>query len=141
MMLPASLLGIASLAFERMLYSLAAGSALTAVVALALRLTPRKNSQTRFAVWFATLLAVVALPLLGSAWRPHAVSAGSPAALLTISATWAFMVVSLWAALALVGVLRVGLGLWHVRRVRRGCLPIDPGLLSADLQETLDQFR
>jgi beta-lactamase regulating signal transducer with metallopeptidase domain len=141
MMLPASLQGIAGLAFERMLYSLAAGSALTAVVALVLRLTPRKNSQTRFAVWFATLLAVVALPLFGSAWGSHAVNAGSPAALLTIPATWAFIVVSLWAALALAGVLRVGLGLWQVRRLRRSCLAIDPQLLSADLQDTLDEFR
>jgi beta-lactamase regulating signal transducer with metallopeptidase domain len=141
MILPASLHGIAGLAFERMLYCLAAGSALTGVVALGLRLASRKNSQTRFAVWFATLLAVVALPLFGAGWRPQVMSPAVPGALVTIPATWAVVLVSLWAALAAAGVLRIGIGLWRIRRLRRSCVAIDPRLLSADLQGILSDFR
>jgi beta-lactamase regulating signal transducer with metallopeptidase domain len=141
MILPASLHGIAGLAFERMLYCLAAGSALTGVVALGLRLAPRKNSQTRFAVWFATLLAVVALPLFGAGWRPQVMNSAVPGALVNIPSTWAVVLVSLWATLALAGVLRIGIGLWRIRRLRRTGVAIDPQLLSADLQETLRDFR
>jgi beta-lactamase regulating signal transducer with metallopeptidase domain len=141
MILPASVHGMAGLAFERMLYCLAAGSALIGVVALGLRLSPRKNSQTRFAVWFSTLMAIVALLLFGAAWRSHVTSSPGPGALFTIPATWAVVVVSLWAALAVGGVLRVGIGLWRIQRLRRSCVAIDPQLLSLDLQEILADFR
>src|SRR5215469_1892156 len=92
--------GIASLAFERMLFSVGAGSALAGVVALGLRLTPKSNSQTRFAVWFATLLAIVALPLFGAGWRSQVMNPAARVALVTIPATWAVILMSLWAALA-----------------------------------------
>jgi beta-lactamase regulating signal transducer with metallopeptidase domain len=141
MILPASLHGIAGLAFERMLYCLAAGSALTGAVALGLRLSPRKNSQTRFAVWFATLLAVVALPLFGAGWRPQVMNPAASGALVAIPATWAFVLVALWAVLAMAGVLRVGIGLLRIQRLRRSCAAIDPQLLSAELQEILSDFR
>jgi beta-lactamase regulating signal transducer with metallopeptidase domain len=139
--LPASLHGIASLAFERMLYCLAAGSALAGVVALWLRLTPRRNSQTRFAIWFATLLAIVALPFFSAGWRPQVINTVAPGALVTIPVTWAVILVSLWAALALAGVLRIGIGLLRIQRLRRSCIAIDPQLLSADMQEILADFR
>jgi len=141
MILPASMQGMAGLAFERMLYCLAAGGSLTAIVALGLWLSPRRNSQTRFAVWFATLLAIVALPLFGAGWRSQVMVPAAPGALVSIPATWAVILVSLLAALALAGVLRVGMGLWRIRQLRRGCAAIDPRLLSTDLRETLADFR
>jgi beta-lactamase regulating signal transducer with metallopeptidase domain len=141
MILPAGVHGMAGLALERMLYCLAAGSALTGVVAFGLRLLPRKNSRTRFAVWFSTLLAIVALPLLGAVWRSHVTSQPAPEALFTIPGTWAVVVVALWAALAAAGVLRVGIGLWRIQWLRRSCAAIDPQLLSPDLQQILADFR
>jgi len=141
MMLPTSLHGIAGLAFERMLFSVAAGSALAGVVALGLKLTPKSNSQTRFAVWFATLLAIVALPLFGAGWRSQVMNPAAPVALVTIPATWAVIVMSLWAALAVAGVLRIAIGLMRIQWLRRRCVAIDPQLLSADLQEILTDFR
>jgi beta-lactamase regulating signal transducer with metallopeptidase domain len=141
MMIPTSLHGIASLAFERMLFSVAAGSALAGVVALGLKLTPQRNSQTRFAVWFATLLAIVALPLFADGWRLHVMNPAAPVALVTIPATWAVILLSLWAALAVAGVLRIGIGLLRIQWLRRSCVAIDPQLLSADLQEILTDFR
>jgi beta-lactamase regulating signal transducer with metallopeptidase domain len=137
---PASLHGIAGLAFERMLYCLAAGSALAVVVALGLRLTPGRNSQTRFVVWFATLLAIVALPLFGAGWRPQVMNPSAPGAVVTIPATWAVVLVALWAILAVAGVLCIAIGLWRIQRLRRNSAAIDPQLLSAELQEILTDF-
>src|SRR5215472_3511706 len=141
MMVPTSLHGIASLAFERMLFSVVAGSALAGVVALGLKLTPKRNSQTRFAVWFATLLAIVALPLFSAGWRSQVMNPAAPVALVTIPATWAVILMSLWAALAVAGVFRIGIGLLRIQWLRRSCVAIDPQLLSADLQEILTDFR
>jgi hypothetical protein len=44
--------GIAPAAVEGMVYSLIEGTILALLIYLVLRLVPRKNSGTRFTVWF-----------------------------------------------------------------------------------------
>ena len=48
----------------RLLNTAVEGIVLVAFVLLLLRLTGPQNSGTRFAIWFAALLAIVALPFL-----------------------------------------------------------------------------
>jgi beta-lactamase regulating signal transducer with metallopeptidase domain len=147
MTLPPNLHWLAAVAFERMLYCLAEGTALAIVVAVALRLVPQKNSQTRFAVWFATLVAVVVLPVLqmgtgfGAAGQSRIAGLDSRRALLTISTSWAEYILLGWAALAGAGLLRVAAGVWQVRGLRRGCAELDSRSLSAELQAVVAESR
>ena len=115
MSLPANLNWMAAVALDRMLYCLVEGIALAALLSLAMRLFPPKTSRTRFAVWFSALIAVAVLPLLGVAGMTagHArtiPTAGPGKALLTIPASWAESILAVWAALAFLGLLRVGAG-------------------------------
>jgi beta-lactamase regulating signal transducer with metallopeptidase domain len=143
MMIPGNTHWIAALAFERMLYCLAEGTALAALMALALRLVPKKNSQTRFTVWFTTLLAVVLLPIVGvGTGSPQTQPGAAPTqALFTISTAWAEYIIVAWAVLAGAGLLRLAAGLWQVRRLRRGCAELDSQHLSAELQGAVADLR
>src|SRR5882672_1253551 len=93
----ASIQWIASAAAEHLLYSVAEGTVLALIVWVLLRLVPRRNSHTRFAAWFATLLAVAVLPLfsahpVGAPWRSQAAGITSEHALITVSSTWAVVI-------------------------------------------------
>src|ERR1041384_8543542 len=105
---------LASIAAERLLFSLGVGTLLAVIVWLLLRIFPRKDSRTSFAVWFATLVITAALPLVGL----FAAHRGGRSAVVTVSAGWAVYLFMGWATIALVGLLRVGMALWQVRRLR-----------------------
>jgi beta-lactamase regulating signal transducer with metallopeptidase domain len=134
---------IAAMVLERMLYCLAEGSAVAAVVAVVLRLTPERNSRSRFAVWLATLAAVVTLPVVQMGMevaRQTGMSADSSHALVTLSGTLAQYIVLAWATVAGVGLMRVGASLWQIRRVRRDCFPMNPDLLGPELRTLIDEY-
>ena len=132
----------ASVAFERMAYSLVEGSLLTLVIALVLRLVPAKASQTRFVVWLSALFGIVAVTLFGlqGASGIHSYSA-SKLALLTLPISFALGVVAVWALLAAIGVLRIGLGLWQLGKVRRQCEPVNIEKLPAHARELIESFQ
>jgi hypothetical protein len=74
-----------------------------------LRLVGRRNSSTRFAVWFFALLAIAMLPVLGvAASSARLTSAGSAGSAITVPRSWALDIFLVWAAIAGVAVLRVG---------------------------------
>jgi len=56
----------AQIPVERILNALPEGILVALFVWALLRILGRQNSGTRFAVWFLTLLTVIALPVLGS---------------------------------------------------------------------------
>jgi len=132
---------IVALALDRMVYSLVAGTSLVAIVTVALRLTPQKNSQTRFTVWFAALLAVLALPFLGAEWRPQLAYLTPHNSLVIIPESWALVILCGWVVVAGSGVIRLVAGMWQVRRLRLGCTEIDPRLLGPELQRIVDEFK
>jgi beta-lactamase regulating signal transducer with metallopeptidase domain len=141
MTLPGSTHWIVALVLDRMVYSLVAGTALVAIVTVALRLTPQKNSQTRFAVWFAALLAVLALPFLGAEWGARVANLTPHNALVIIPESWALILLCGWVVVAGAGVIRLVAGLWQVRRLRVGCTEISPRLLGPELQKAIDEVR
>jgi beta-lactamase regulating signal transducer with metallopeptidase domain len=130
-----------ALALDRILYCLAEGTALALGVSLILRVVPKRNSQTRFVVWFSTLLAIAMLPLLGAAWRPEAISSVSRHALVTIPAAWAGYIILGWAVLAGAGLARVATGLWQIRALRRASPEIDIQVLGQEVQARIKEFR
>jgi beta-lactamase regulating signal transducer with metallopeptidase domain len=135
----------AEMAFARILYCLVEGTVLAAAVGVTLRLAPTKNSRTRFAVWFATLAAVVLLPVLQLGMELGKGSgrlspSGSPHALLTLSSTWVEYIILGWVLLAGLGLLRVAVSLRQIRRLRRDCVTIDPHVLGSELQTMVERF-
>ena len=132
---------LAALLLDRMLICLVEGTALVAAVSLVLRLVSRKNSQTRFAVWLATLLAIAVLPLLRAEWRPHSPQSLNGHALFTISAAWATYLILFWAAIAIAGLLRVAVGLWTLRGLRRNSTQVPTHLLGGELGAAITEFQ
>src|SRR6202451_3035218 len=106
-----------------------------------LRLVGRRNSSARFAVWFFALLAIAALPVLGvAASSARLTSAGSAGSAITVPRSWALDIFFVWGAIAGVSLLRVGVGLWQLRKLRRSCSVINVATLDPMLRATLQAF-
>ncbi len=113
---------LAATAAGWMIYGAVAGTLLALAVWLVLRLFPRTDSRTSFAVWFSTLLATALLPWLGlfsKSFSHPAVAeqiTGPAPAVITVSTFWALVIFLAWAGIALAGLGRV---LWATLQVRR----------------------
>jgi beta-lactamase regulating signal transducer with metallopeptidase domain len=123
---------------ETLVYALAEGSMMAVLVWLLLRLIPARNSGTRFAIWLTTLAAMVLLPLL-SQW-PTGAPGTQTAHGITISASLALWITCSWAALASLGLMRIALGLWQLRRLRNCCAEIPLATLPPETQQLLKDF-
>ena len=133
-----SLQSVAQLSAERILNCTAEGMVIVLLAWLVLRVLGPQNSNTRFAVWFAALLGIATLPLFGSC-------ASSGAELtrrseITLPGSWALYIFAGWLLMAAAGLLRVGLGFWHLHRLRKSCLPVDVAALDPVLKRTLEEF-
>jgi beta-lactamase regulating signal transducer with metallopeptidase domain len=135
---------IAQMSAARIVDCLVEGMLVAGFAGLLLRVAGRQNSGARFAVWFSALMAMAALPLFGGAW--WAEGAGSPLATLsrrpeiTLPVSWALWLFWAWVGIAGFGLLRVGVGLWRLRRLRRSCAVVDAALLDPELREALGLF-
>jgi beta-lactamase regulating signal transducer with metallopeptidase domain len=121
------------------------GLALALATACALRVLPGLDARARHAVWWGTLLAVLALPLaLALSWgsstpvagaatwafvRPP-VSGSTPLVLLSPPAWVGIVLATAWMAVALVGLVRIALGVCLVRRIKRASWPMPDALAS-----------
>ena len=130
---------IAQISAERMLNCLAQGILIALFAWIVLRLVGRRNSGTRFAVWFCALVAIAVSPFLRIALTGGTASATSAA--LTMPRDWALYLFAVWAAVAVVGLARVAAGLWHLLKIRRSCSAIDISNLDPMLRSTLADFR
>jgi len=137
MILP-QLNGIAEIAIGHILNSLPEGMLVALFAWLLLRFLPRQNSGTRFAVWFVALLAVALLPLTGGGTPAHSFLVGgvqhSP---LLLPASWGLLLFLLWFFTASVAILRLIIGLWHLRKLRRSCVTVDVADLDAKVRATV----
>jgi beta-lactamase regulating signal transducer with metallopeptidase domain len=112
--------------------------AIACAAGLLLRLSGRLNSGTRFAVWFLALLAIAALPFFPSLGS-HTFG-GEGRAPLTISSSWALGVLAAWAAISSTCLLRLGIGLWQVSRLRRCCEDVDEQTLPPEVRRVMGEF-
>src|SRR5258707_11588684 len=114
---------VAQMSVERLLNCVAEGIVIAMFAWALLRLVGRRNSGTRFAVWFCALLAIVVSPFVeSSAKNPATPSAG---AAFTIPGSWSTYLFLAWAVIASIGLARVAMGLIHLRKIRKSCLPVD----------------
>ena len=135
---------VAQLFTGRLLNTAAEGVVLAGMVWVLLRLIGRQNSGTRFAIWFSALLAIVALPFLsGSGFGASHSRALSPANLhvgITLSSSWAPYLFAAWGVVAGLLLLRLSVGLWRVRQIRRKCSPVDLAGLDPAIAGILRDF-
>src|SRR5947209_17086543 len=109
---------VARISVEQMFYCVIEGTLLVFLTGLLLRILPRRNSGTRFVVWFAVLLSMLLLPFLGHAWNSATVASGQSGRVkppLVISSAWIVSIFAVWAVIAAFALLRVLLGLWQIR--------------------------
>jgi len=59
---------------------------------------------------------------------------------ITLPVSWALYIFAAWALVAAVGLLRIGVGFWHLYRLRKGCVPVDVATLDPLLQKTLAEI-
>ncbi len=137
-----NLQSVAQLSAERILNCTAEGMVIALLAWLVLRAFGQQNSNTRFAVWFAALLGIAALPVFGH-WIGNW-AAGGPDLMrrseITMPGSWALYIFAAWLLMAAAGLLRVGLGFWHLRRLRKSCVPVDIATLDPVLGKTLQEF-
>jgi Zn-dependent protease with chaperone function len=137
---------VAQLATGRFLNALPEGLLIALFAGVMLRFLPKQNSGTRFAVWFVALLAVAGLPLIGAMTGAFAgdhfslpVTGSRP--LLTLSGPWGLFLFLAWIVAAGVAMLRLAIGLWHLRALRKSCTAVDISQLDPAVQKTVADFR
>ncbi len=130
-----ALLPICSTLSTLWIASLWQGLALAVATTLLLHTMPTLTPRLRYRVWAAGYAAAILLPLAQAAQRFGALrnahdaaisisAAAASAPLVTIDSRWTLLCAALWAAAAFLAVLRLGAGLWSVRRLLRSSLPL-----------------
>lgn len=135
---------IAEASAVRIVDCLVGGTLIGFVAGAVLKVSPRRSSGLRFAVWFSALLAIAALPLLSTVlhWQnPSLDSPGVRRPAVTLPGSWAGYVFVAWLLIATLGLLRLGLSLWQMRALRRSCGAIDPADLQPRLRAILNGNR
>lgn len=130
---------LAQFSAERMLNGMVAGAGIALFAWALLRLIGKQNSGTRFAVWFSALLTIAVVPFSGL--FSSATNGVASRAEFTVPGAWATYLFAAWALLASVGLARVGIGLWQLRRLRNSSVPVPVSDLDETLQRTLDEFE
>ncbi len=133
-----NLQSLAQLSAERLLNCAAEGMFIALLAWLVLRAVGPQNSGTRFAVWFAALLGIASLPLLGH-WSATGAELTNRSEF-TLPASWAFYIFTAWLLIAAARLLRVGLGFWQLHQLRKSCTPVDRATLDPIILQTLREF-
>jgi beta-lactamase regulating signal transducer with metallopeptidase domain len=130
---------LAQFSVERILNCALEGMVIALLAWLILRAIGPRNSGTRFAVWFAALLGIAALPLFG-AWAVSG-SGLEKRSEIILPAAWALYIFAAWLLVASLGLLRLAVGFWHLRRLRQSAAPVDFATLDPVLRNTLAEFE
>lgn len=132
---------IAQIVIGRILNSLPEGLLVALFAWVTLRLLPRQNSGTRFAVWFVALLTLAGLPLIGSIMGPRfLLSAGGVRPLITLPGPWGILLFLAWVVSVCAAMLRLAAGLWRLRGLRKSCIAIDSTQLEPAIRKTVSDF-
>lgn len=123
---------------ERMLNPIVAGIGIVLFAWMLLRLAGKQNSETRFAIWFSALLSIAVLPVFDLAHGSKAALFGR--APISFPVSWALYLFAAWTFIAAVGLVRVGMGLWQLRKLRNNSVPVPVPDLDPSLQKTLQEF-
>jgi beta-lactamase regulating signal transducer with metallopeptidase domain len=115
----------AAIAVSTAINSLWLGLPLTALAAGMVRLLPRSNATTRYAIWFTTLLVMAAMPMMLLIPRPAAAVAAGTSQVSTaswavpVTAHWPVYAILAWLAISAVLLARVAWSLAHIYGLKR----------------------
>jgi beta-lactamase regulating signal transducer with metallopeptidase domain len=130
---------LAQVLVERAFNALPAGLAIAFFAWLLLRVLRRQNAGARFAVWFVTLLTVVALPALNGLGHGRVMAfRGTIHPAITIPERWALFFFGAWFIGALAGLIRLTMGLLRLQKLRQSCAPIEISSLDPAVRKTLE---
>jgi beta-lactamase regulating signal transducer with metallopeptidase domain len=104
-----------------------------------LRLMPRHNSGTRFGIWFIALLTIVALPCIGFTRAHTSFEASSRHSFIVLTSRLGLLIFVLWILAASIAILRLAVGLWHLRTLRKSCVRVEPSALAPLVRETVQK--
>ena len=133
-----NLQSLAQLSAERLLNCAAEGMVIALLAWVLLRAVGPQNSGTRFAVWFAALIGIATLPLLGH-WSTTGAELTRRSEI-TMPASWALYLFAAWLLIAVAGLFRVALGFYQLHRLRKSCVPVDRATLDPVILKTLEDF-
>lgn len=119
----------------KVIESLVEGTLIALFATLVIR--SRKNAGSRFAVWFSSLVAIAAVPVIAGEWLQNSTRVSVVAPAITLPDSWAFYLCGVWAVIAAWLLLSVGRSLWHLRAIRKSCIEIDSRTVDPILLETL----
>jgi beta-lactamase regulating signal transducer with metallopeptidase domain len=130
---------------ERLLNTAAAGMLVAGLTWTLLWLIGRKNSGTRFAIWFSALVAIGILPFFSGSGLAGAQARNIGAAGLrgeiTLSSEWSSYFFAAWVAVAGLLLLRLVIGVWRVMQVRRNCADADLTAFDPELLQIVRNSR
>jgi beta-lactamase regulating signal transducer with metallopeptidase domain len=131
---------IAEIAAEGIISSLVLGMIVATIAWVLSRVLPSGNAGLRFAVWFSALGAIALVPVLQNLLQASgsgAIPQAGLRSLLVLPATWAWYLFAVWAAVATAGLVRVGIGAWHLWRVRAQSTVVDLDELDPAVRQTV----
>jgi beta-lactamase regulating signal transducer with metallopeptidase domain len=135
--------GSAQAAIERVIRSLPEGLLIALFAWAVLRVLPKQNARTRFAVWFVALVAVVGLACVGGSLSelPHGLNSlsfiSSRVFQIHFPAHWAGYLFLAWLAIVFLAMARLIAGLWNLRALRRSCVPVNTAELEPALADKI----
>lgn len=130
----------ARFAIDWMAYCLIEGAILAMFVWLLLRLLPKQNAGTRFALWFSALIGTIVLPFVRGPWKAQGTGIAGEHGLITLPDSVALYIFVAWAVVAGLALMRVALGLWQVKRLRQASTEIDPAILQPGVRQVMEEF-
>jgi len=132
---------VAEIAIARILNSLPEGLLIALFGWAMLRLLPRQNSGTRFAVWFVALLGVAGLPFIGDVRTGYSLlPAGTARPVLTLPGHVGVLVFLGWLLVTCAAMARLAIGLWHLLELRRNCVAVDAAELHPTVRKTVAEL-
>ena len=132
---------IATLSVGRMLNWIVVGIAIALFAEILLRLAKRRNSGTRFAVWFCSLLGIALIPFAGYIVPQAHFTGGNAVSRVLLPVSWAFYLLSAWVAVTAIGLVRIAFGFFQLHRLRRASLEVPLAALHPLLRSRLQARR
>ena len=123
---------------ERLINCIVEGTLIAGFVSLLFRLRTFRDSATRFAIWLVTLLAILILPFVGSTGASKLITTSAPH--IKVSAGRLDYVLAIWAVISLFGILRILLGVAHLRGLRARARQLRVAELPAEACSVAKEF-
>lgn len=123
---------------ERLINCVVEGTLIALFVSLLFRLRTFRDSATRFVIWLVTLLVTLSLPFTRSTVASKLVATSAPH--VNVSAGWLDYALAAWLVISLFGILRISMGVSHLRGLRARARELPPAELPAEACSVVEEF-